>query len=97
MKGRRHYDKKRKFGIGTIVRHFKGGMYRIEEFARHTETGEMLGIYRQMYPPFYSYAKPEEMFCSRVDHEKYPNIRQEYRFEKVTKQEAMENGKRSEL
>ena len=92
--------KSRKFGIGTIVRHFKGDLYRIEDFARHTETGELLVIYRQLYPPFYCYAKPEAMFCSKVDRDRYPNASQVYRFEKVTKMEAMaisqNNGDRRE-
>lgn len=80
--------RERKFGIGTIVRHFKGGVYRIEDFARHTENDEMLVIYRQLYPPYYCYARPESMFCSRVDKEKYPDVDQEYRFEKITVKEA---------
>ena len=83
--------KDRKFGIGTIVRHFKGKLYRIEDFARHTETGELLVIYRQLNPPYYCYARPEAMFCSEVDKDKYPEAMQIYRFEKVTKKEAMEN------
>ncbi len=84
----------RRFGIGTIVKHFKGGLYRIEDFARHTETNELLVIYRQLYPPFYTYARPEEMFCSKVDRERHPEANQEYRFEKVTKKEALEYDQR---
>lgn len=83
----------RKFGIGTIVKHFKGGLYRIEDFARHTETEEVLVIFRELYPPFYCYARPEEMFCSKVDRDKYPDAGQEYRYEKLTKEEAKEYGK----
>lgn len=76
--------KDRGFYIGTIVRHFKGKFYRIEGIAEHTETKEMFVVYRQLYPPFRLYARPEEMFCSEVDHEKYPNENQLYRMSKVT-------------
>ena len=84
--------KDRRFGIGTIVRHFKGKLYRIEGFARHTETNEMMVFYRQMYPPFYSYVRPEADFCSKVDRDRHPEAAQEYRFERVTKKEAMGSG-----
>jgi hypothetical protein len=87
--------KERGFGTGSIVKHFKGGVYRIEDFARHTETNEFLVIYRQLSPPYYCYAMPERIFCSEVDHEKYPDAVQEYRFEKMTKQEALEKAKQS--
>ena len=80
----------RGFSIGSIVRHFKGKVYRIEDFARHTETGELLVIYRQMYAPFYCFARPEEVFCSKIDKNKYPDEKQEYRFEKLSLKEARE-------
>lgn len=78
----------RKFGIGTIVRHFKGRLYRIEDFARHTENNELLVVYRELDPPYYCYAMPEPRFCSETDKEKYPNADQDFRFEKVTVEQA---------
>lgn len=59
---------------GKMVRHFKGDEYLIIDFAQHTETDDILVIYKALYGECKLYARPINMFASEVDTIKYPDI-----------------------
>ena len=64
-----------------IYKHFKGDYYLVRDIVIHSETGEKMVLYQQLYGEGELYVRPFRMFTSKVDKEKYPYIEQEYRFE----------------
>ena len=68
---------------GEIWRHFKQKEYKIIACpVIHTETEESYCVYQALYGEYGMFCRPLDMFMSEVDHEKYPQAEQKYRFER---------------
>lgn len=73
--------------VGRRYRHFKGSLYIISEIAINSEDLGIIVIYKDWENPSLTWARPFGEFTSEVDHVKYPNIKQELRFELVSEDE----------
>lgn len=75
----------REIAPGKIYRHFKGNYYQVMYIAVDSETEETVVVYRSLMNASTDavFVRPKAMFASEVDHEKYPNVAQKWRFQRV--------------
>lgn len=78
----------RKIKIGKKYRHFKGNLYKVLDIVYDSESNndeeyKKIVVYEALYGDYLHWARPYDMFISEVDHEKYPDVKQKYRFEEV--------------
>ena len=83
---------------GNVYKHFKNKYYIVLDIVNDCESNnddeyKKIIIYKALYGDFLTWARPYEMFASEVDHDKYPEVLQKYRFEEV----KIENDKLSLL
>ena len=53
--------------IGREFRHFKGNLYRIEGFAKDSETLEEMVVYRALYGEQGLWVRPAKMFFETIE------------------------------
>ena len=73
----------REIKLNTIYKHFKGDKYLVMDIVIDSETGREMVLYKGLYGNLPCYVRPLDMFLSEVNHEKYPEIEQKYRFEEI--------------
>lgn len=67
---------------GEMWHHFKDNAYKIIACpVVHTETEELYCVYQACYGSSGIYCRPLDMFMSAIDKGKYPEAKQQYRFE----------------
>lgn len=74
--------------IGKKYKHFKGKMYKVLDIVYDSESNnddeyKKVVIYQALYGDKLKWARPYDMFNSEVDHIKYPDVKQKYRFEEI--------------
>lgn len=71
----------RRLELNRVYKHFKGDLYLVLDIAINSETDKKMVVYRALYGENILYVRDYDMFISEVDHVKYPDVKQKYRFE----------------
>ena len=53
--------------VGQEFRHFKGNLYRLEGFAKDSETLEEMVVYRALYGEHGLWVRPAKMFFETIE------------------------------
>lgn len=75
---------KRKLNKDSLYKHFKGHIYKIITTAKDCEDLSLKVIYQNI-DDGEVWVRDYEEFLSEVDHNKYPEVKQKYRFEEISK------------
>lgn len=81
-------EKLREDMVGRRYKHFKGRIYVVTDIAVHTESDEIMVIYKCFTDPLVTWCRPLSMFMSDVDRIKYPDVKLKKRFEPLSEQEV---------
>lgn len=78
----------REIQVGKKYRHFKNKEYEVIAIAYDSESNNdevlrKMVVYKALYGDGKLWVRDYEMFASKVDKEKYPDVEQEYRFEEI--------------
>ena len=69
--------------IAKRYRHFKGNEYKVLMIALDSNTSKKLVVYQALYGDNLVWVRDYDEFISEVDHKKYPEVKQKYRFESI--------------
>ena len=79
----------REIKVGSVYKHFKGHIYKViaigydsEKYDENNKDNSRLAVYENIDTKDV-WIRPYDMFNSLVDKEKYPDVKQEYRFEEI--------------
>ena len=72
----------REIKIGGVYRHVKGTLHEVIGVAKDSETLEEKVVYNHVDTP-QLWIRNKNEFLSEVDHEKYPDVEQKFRFELI--------------
>lgn len=81
----------REIKIGKLYKHFKGNIYKVIDIVNDCESNndeeyKKIVIYQAQYGEKLKWARSYESFVSPVDHKKYPEATQKFRFEEYNQE-----------